>query len=447
MSVSFETKNYDLNNHIRELIKEIVVSHKTEGYDQFEKISMLTREMNTKLNFQYKTTPQTVKPITNLTDKERQVLNTHLTHNPKKAHLTDHYMEDLFSFARIFEWGGVSFSDDEWYKIQLAMKKILISNNCSYLRFFGKIFGTKSDYYILQGIQKQYPMQNPPVHVETRGNEGINRYTFWVSNSILESWHELPDITHEQLQASRLFKYHLTGDLNAKVKAFRPFPGKEMHLLKCQIVRILHSSNIVPSGYLKTSENFKDQLEGKVTEVSDEYTPPSFDEIKAPEVDKWIHEEAYIFPNGKVIDPSIENQVERMKSISEDEGYKVKEGEGENANEVDKKYWKVKVVGDQMVHNRAEGEPIIHAIVLIRNMRWPGTLTVWKEGKFANIYVGFGIKATDSPYSPTQLKRIDNDPEDANEQREPNPEKEPPKPEEVKEGEEGEEGEQKEEEE
>ena len=83
MSVSFETKNYDLNNHIRELIKEIVVSHKTEGYDQFEKISMLTREMNTKLNFQYKTTPQTVKPITNLTDKERQVLNTHLTHNPK----------------------------------------------------------------------------------------------------------------------------------------------------------------------------------------------------------------------------------------------------------------------------------------------------------------------------------------------------------------------------
>ena len=136
-----------------------------------------------------------------------------------------------------------------------------------------------------------------------------------------------------------------------------------------------------------------------------------------------------------------------MKSISEDEGYKVKEGEGENANEVDKKYWKVKVVGDQMVHNRAEGEPIIHAIVLIRNTRWPGTLTVWKEGKFANIYVGFGIKATDSPYSPTQLKRIDNDPEDTNEQREPNPEKEPPKPEEVKEGEEGEEGEQKEEEE
>ena len=65
---------------------------------------------------------------------------------------------------------------------------------------------------------------------------------------------------------------------------------------------------------------------------------------------------------------------------------------------------------------------------------------MWKEGKFANVYVGFGIKETDAPYSPTQLGAVDKDPEDMSEQKEPNPEKEPPKPEEKKEGE-GEEGE------
>ena len=76
------------------------------------------------------------------------------------------------------------------------------------------------------------------------------------------------------------------------------------------------------------------------------------------------------------------------------------------------KYWKVKVVGDQMIHNRANGDPITHAVVLVKNTRWPGTLCVWKEEKFANIYVGFGIKAIDSPYTPTQLGTVDKDPND-----------------------------------
>jgi radial spoke head protein 4A len=236
--------------------------------------------------------------------------------------------------------------------------------------------------------------------------------------------------------ASRKFKYHLTGDLNSKVKSFVSFPGKEMHLLKCQIVRILHSSCIVPKGYYKISENFKDQLEGKITEIDEEFKSPSFEEMKAPEGEGWVHEHAYIYPSGKIIDPTVETQVDRLKGINEDEGYKVKEGEGDNVNELDFKYWKIKVVGDQIMHNRPNGDPLTHAVVLVKNTRWPGTLTVWKEEKFANIYVGYGIKAIGENYFPTQLAKIDKDPADLEEQKEPNPEKEPPKPEEKKEGEE-----------
>ena len=345
-------------------------------------------------------------------------------------------MEDILSQSQLLEWGGISFNELEWYKIRTAAKKLLIENNCEFIRFFGKIFGRKSDYYIMQGLPKNYPMKNPQVHVETRGNEGINRYTFWVSNAPMEIWHELPDITAEQLVISRRFKYYFTGDLNSKVKSFIYFPGKEMHLLKCQIVRILHSSCIVPKGYLKLSENFKEQLEGKVTEYDEEFKSPSFDEMKGPEGEAWTHEHAYIYPNGKVIDKNIEAQVERLKGINEDEGYKIKEGEGENINEIDMKYWKIKVVGDNMMHNRANGDPITHAVVLVKNTRWPGTLTVWKEEKFCNIYVGFGIKAIDSNYFPTQIDKMDKDPNDLEEQKEPFPEKEPPKPEEKKEGEE-----------
>ena len=431
-------KEYSETLHIRELIKEICTLHKNDGYDKFEDISMFVREKNTRLNFQFKNQIDNVKRNFQLTPLEEKVLTDFANNKPKKARLVTNFMDDIMSQAKLFEWGGFSFSEEEWFKIQMAMKKLMLKNDCEYIRFFGKIFGIKSDYYIIQGIQKRYSMKNPLVHIESRGNEGINRYTFWVSNSILESWYELPDITPQQLVASRQFKYHFTGDLNSKVKSFRTFPGKEMHLLKCQIVRILHSSCIVPKGYLKVSENFKEQLEGKVTEFDEEYKSPTFEEMKSPEVENWIHEHAYIFPNGKVIDPSIETQVDRMRGIAEDEGYKVKEGEGENINEIDMKYWKVKVVGDQMIHNRANGEPITHAVVLVRNTRWPGTLCVWKEEKFANIYVGFGIKAIDSPYTPTQFGTVDKDPNDTVEHAEPNPDKEPPPPEEEKkEGEEG----------
>ena len=437
-TVKEKKRVYDNKEHLKELVKELVTLHKEDGYENFEEISMFVREKNTKLDtFQYRLPSKVVKKCFNHTPLEEKILTEFALKKKKQTKTVNNYMEDLLQQSKLFEWGGISFSDEEWYKIRMAMKKILLDNDCEYLRFFGKIYGIKSDYYIIQGLLKTYPMKNPQVHVESRGNEGINRYTFWVSNSILESWYELPDITHEQIVSSRRFKYHLTGDLNAKVKSFVSFPGKEMHLLKCQIIRILHSSCIVPKGYYKISENFKEQLEGKVTEIDEEFKSPTFEEMKGPEGESWVHEHAYIYPSGKVIDPSVEAQVDRLKGINEDEGYKVKEGEGENVNEIDLKYWKVKVVGDQIMHNKANGDPITHAVVLVKNMRWPGTLTVWKE-EFANIYVGYGIKAIGENYYPTQLMKVDKDPEDLEEQKEPFPEKEPPKPEEKKEGEEGE---------
>ena len=299
---------YDNKEHLKELVKELVTLHKEDGYENFEEISMFVREKNTKLDtFQYRIPQKQIKKIFEHTPLEEKILTQFSQTKKGEAKTINNYMEDILHQSKLFEWGGISFSEEEWYKIRLAMKKILIENDCEYIRFFGKIYGIKSDYYIIQGSLKTYPMRNPPVHVESRGNEGINRFTFWVSNSILESWYELPDITKEQIVASRKFKYHLTGDLNSKVKSFVSFPGKEMHLLKCQIVRILHSSCIVPKGYYKLSENFKDQLEGKITEIDEEFKSPSFEEMKAPEGEGWVHEHAYIYPSGKVIDPRRSN--------------------------------------------------------------------------------------------------------------------------------------------
>jgi hypothetical protein len=163
-----ETKVYDYNSHIKELIKEICTSHKKDGYENFETISMFLREKFTKLDngFQYKNLIPEIKKTFKLTSIEEEVLTNFSSKNDKTIKTIPNFMEDIISQSKLLEWGGVSFSDEEWYKIRMSMKKILKENNCEFLRFFGKIYGIKNDYYILQGLMKDYPMKKLKSQVE-----------------------------------------------------------------------------------------------------------------------------------------------------------------------------------------------------------------------------------------------------------------------------------------
>lgn len=364
---------YNNNHHMNELIKEILAYNKTNGYDEFEETSMYIKKKMTKLSFQFVVPGYIPKRCIELTPNEENIFRDLNKKKGKSVETVDNYIEDILSLSRIMEWGGISFSKNEWFKIRLAMKKLLIESDAVSLKFWGKIYGLNADYYVIQGSVKQYPMGNPKPHVESKGNEGLNKYTFWVTNSVMEGWYELPDITNEHIIASKNFKYYFTGNLNAKVRAFNNFNGKEAHLLKCQILRIMHSSFIVPEGYHRINEKFQEDLAGKVTEFADgEFQPGQFEDMKTE--DKWIHEHPYIYPNGKVIDPSQEAQVERMKKITEDEGFQKLDKEG-NPEEV--KYWKVKSVGDQMQYTKESGAQT-YATILITNTRWPGSNCIWR---------------------------------------------------------------------
>jgi radial spoke head protein 4A len=59
-------------------------------------------------------------------------------------------------------------------------------------------------------------------------------------------WKELPNITPEQMNVSRKIKYTFSGDLDKAIYTNPHFKGKEGHLLKCQIVRISFSCQVVP---------------------------------------------------------------------------------------------------------------------------------------------------------------------------------------------------------
>jgi len=64
------------------------------------------------------------------------------------------------------------------------------------LRLWGKIFGSKKDYYIAEGIAEggADDAELPPI-VEPKGT-GVNKMQYWTTNDIIKGdWVELPIVT------------------------------------------------------------------------------------------------------------------------------------------------------------------------------------------------------------------------------------------------------------
>ena len=101
--------------------------------------------------------------------------------------------------------------------------------------------------------------------------------------------------------------------------------------------------------------------------------------------------------------------VERFKAVNED------------TKVVSQDAWLTKVSGDTQQYNKIGGEGTVsYAVNVIRSIRWPGSVTVAKNGKFCTLYVGDGQKRGDSYFNPTEPPEVLADPNEPIEQPEPN---------------------------
>ena len=48
----------------------------------------------------------------------------------------------------------------------------------------------------------------------------------------------------------------------------------------------------------------------------------------------------------------------------------------------------------------------------IQNRRWPGAFTVYRDNRWASVYLGYGLKATDPALNPVCPPDVLDDPED-----------------------------------
>ena len=232
--------------------------------------------------------------------------------------------------------------------------------------------------------------------MEDKGT-GVNKYTYFVTTNPFSEWKRLPDLTISQVEAARNIKALFSGDLERDIICNPFFFGKEKHLLRAQISRITHASVLVPVGSYKLVEDSDREIEEFVPEEESKVEPlPST--VQAAKLSAWAHFNKNILLNCRTEheDPP-ENPPEdfegewdveqakkdmeaadpyepRLKPITSDE--KIKMGGGSLQAP-----WTVRLEGDRQEYVNEAGKTVCHGVVVVRSLVWPGSFTLYQNGR------------------------------------------------------------------
>lgn len=431
----------DLYNHLTQVFDRIMLHHKFDGFEKFEEISLLVKKTYLKIQDPKRDIVDEVAPVDcdtqlalDTVEKYKLLLAEEfkLSKEDKKNYIKDTPecdVEDVIENMAMFENAGISFGIDEHYRLHHSMQRLAKISGATRLRFWGKIDCSQKDYFIVEGEQPNQEELDIPAHIEKRG-EGVNKRVYWVTDNILDDWIQLPDANPEHVKIIREFKHIMTGDLNAVVNTNPPFPGKERHFLRAQIARISHTTTIVPNGMYGPSEE-----EGSTDLVlTEEYKVPGIGELGTAE--NWAHYYPILLKAGRITHqkPDVpEDQVEdALGALAEaDPSTDPLRGLNEDApwlGQEEVAPWTFAVRGDTQKYSLGDDGETTYATLVIRSLQWPGAVTVCKNGKFASIYMGYGLKFGDVPFNPTSPEEILEDPSEKIEKPEPTPLEAPEEP-------------------
>jgi len=434
-----------LQDHLIGLLDSIIKEKKEkELFDKFETISSFTKA--NKLHYSAPRLDREVnRPIkvkTELTEWEDDTLEMigKTTFNLTKSNQLG-AVQNYFDDSRVLAAAGLSLGEEESYLISKSLVKLAEKTQAKTLRFWGKIFGTQADYYVAEGrVSDEFADDVPDKTYEPAG-QGVNRMTYWVTNSVLEDWKQLPLISPKQVEAARSIKHYFTGNLNEKLMTYPAFPGLEKHYLKAQIARITHSTELAPKGLYKLNDEKEDDPE---LYFEEEYKYPAWEEVANPE--SWVHMHQILLKAGRVthlkpeaVNPDDDPEdllqklqendptVDRLRDIGQD----LFEPEKEDQGDEPAKAWITRTYGETQVYNTlarpgVDEEQTSFAVVAHKSTVWPGACLVASAEKHVNIYFGYGHKKRDPAFIPIHPDLVWEDPDDLIEYPEPNPKNPPP---------------------
>ena len=345
-------------------------------------------------------------------------------------------ISDIMEDRQLLKWAGIDLGEEECYRLRQALKKLVKDKSAKDARFWGKIYGIEGDYLIIEGVGEAGEDEEKPADIEKRG-EGVNMFTYWVTDSAFGSWTELPDVTPTQLKVARKIRKLFTGNLNAPVVSNPHFPGKEKELLRAQIARITHGTYIEPKGLHKLVEDNPNELEN-------EEDPTYLNTVQLKDLSNWVHLHPSILQAARIThmdpevpdDPDIDVEVLKAQQIEKDpfeERLKPISSDREVLGLV--KSWVHRYVGDTQEYGEKPPKKgrCTFAVNVLKSLWWPGAIIVQQNDRWLHFYLGNGLKVETQRIYPISPPIIRDDPDDRKEVSEPYPETQPEEPKEQEE--------------
>lgn len=294
---------------------------------------------------------------------------------------------DLLADSILYGWAGINFGSTETYRLYLSIKKHAESLDAGYeaLKFWGKVISRNGDYYVCYGKTPEDPEDANPN--EQEGKDGSNKYTYFVTKSSSEPWVALPNVTMAQIVTAGQIRRLLTGDLDAAVPSYPPFPGSERNYLRAMIARITADCAIAPAG---TFEADDDGVIEPVKNDDGEVDPPRKDCEELLSKDAWQHYELRLNTLGrctKLPEP------EDADDYEPPEGDEVPEPLGGVGEEEGKDNWSFRASPG------GSGQTATSYAKAV-SLDWPGAYAVAGGKSFVNVYVGDGLSYADKTYTP-----------------------------------------------
>jgi radial spoke head protein 4/6 len=299
-------------------------------------------------------------------------------------------IQNLLLDSTLYEWAGLSFTKEDIFFIQNSMYKLvrenMEENPISKIRFWGKMLTCSgNDYTIFECVDKALSEISP--NLEGRG--GANKYAYYVL--IDSKFSRLPNVEEVHLVCARRTRKYLTGKLDVEVSGYPLFPGKEAHYLRALIGLISSDTAVAPTSFFDLNED--EDIVSKMEATEDEEPQKPVPETVGT-LEYWVHIQRCINSMGRMQIPKIEGEDGEI----EDPRYDTATTERDNplaplSDEIQN--WNSTVFANNGSHD----------IGILKSTRWPGAVAASVVGqiRFINCYVGYGIRAQGSSYTPPSL--------------------------------------------
>jgi len=372
---SFLAKDYrgtSLYNHLTEVILKILNDRPTDALTVLEEVSRTVRGSTFSAGSGLGSTTKGKAAEAACSASKTWAANCSALHGVEESPVVMPFAGDL---STGLEWAGVSLGDADTFLITQALNLVAAETDAQSVRFFGKIMGTKADYYIIEVLPKKPVVAKSTEEME--GSEGANKYVYYVAPSPDAAFVALPPLKASHVVASTTRKRYLTGNLDAPVPGHPPFKGTEKDFLHAIIARINGDTNLCLDGYYERDEETEEIIKTL------EYEAPELEALT--EAAGWKHTITGLNEaSGRVIDyvdPEGEEEPEEWK---------------EELRDLEEDDWTF-------------FEALKDSMVCAKSKLWPGAVSVSDGTVSTNVYIGYGIPSKQnsttafSPVAPPAL--------------------------------------------